>query len=101
MTLRFEWDEPKNKTNREKHGIWFEEVTPVFDDPHGRLFLDEGPHEARSEAADEERYLLVGMSRHLHVLVVVHCYKCDDSLVRIISARKATRSERKYYEETI
>ena len=93
MTLKFEWDEAKNKTNRQKHGIWFEEAISVFDDTHGRLFLD--------DSADEDRYVLIGLGRHSGALVVVHCYGEDESIIRIISARKATRNERAYYEKRI
>lgn len=93
MTLEFEWDETKNRFNRKKHGIWFEEAQTVFDDPLGRLFRDEGEI--------EERYILIGTSRYFQVLVVVHCYRSNDSKIRIISARRATKRERTYYEKRI
>jgi uncharacterized protein len=67
--LRFEWDERKNKRNRRKHGVWFEEVQSVFDDTRGRLFHD-------SEHSDQEdRFILVGMSSASRILVVAHCFR--------------------------
>jgi uncharacterized protein len=94
MTLTFEWDESKNKDNRKKHGIWFEEAQFVFDDPLGRLFRD--------DSSTDERYILIGSSEHSKLLVVVHCYRAaSESIVRIISARKATKQERQFYEKRI
>ena len=93
--LRFDWDERKNKRNRAKHDVWFEEAQSVFNDPYGRLFFD-------SEHSDEEdRFILLGVSHTGRVLIVVHCYKESDSLIRIISARKATKKEIRFYEEGI
>jgi uncharacterized protein len=85
--LRFKWDERKNRTNRAKHGVSFEEAQTVFSDPE--------------HSEEEERLILLGMSSAASVLVVVHCYRDSDSLVRIISARKATRKEVRFYEEGI
>jgi uncharacterized DUF497 family protein len=93
--LRFEWDETKNRANRRKHGIWFEEALSVFDDKNARLFYDP------EHSENEERFLLLGMNSAERILVVVHCYRESDSLVRIISARKATRRESRFYEEGI
>ena len=93
MTLTFEWDESKNKANRTKHGIWFEEAQFVFDDPLGRLFHD--------DSSTDERYILIGSSGHSKLLVVVHCYRASESIVRIISARKATKQERQFYEKRV
>ena len=93
--LRFAWDERKNRANRIKHGIWFEEAQSVFDDPHGRLFYD--PEHSETE----DRFILLGMSLAARILVVVHCYRESDSLVRIISARKAARKEARFYEEGV
>lgn len=93
--LQFEWDEVKNKRNRSKHGVWFEEAQSVFDDPASRVFLD-------PEHSDEEdRFLTLGISSAARLLVVVHCYRKSDSVIRIISARKATKKEAKFYEEGI
>lgn len=93
--LRFDWDERKNKRNRTKHGVWFEEAQTVFEDPRGRLFEDPDHSE------EEERFILLGMSSTGRVLVVVHCYRENESLIRIISARKATKKEVRSYEEGI
>lgn len=93
--LRFDWDERKNKRNRAKHGVWFEEAQSVFGDPHSRVFCD--PEHSR----EEDRFILLGVSSAGRTLVVVHCYREGDSLVRIISARKATKKETRTYEERI
>jgi len=93
--LRFDWDEKKNKSNRTKHGIWLEEVQSVFDDPHGRLFYDPEHSEY------EDRFILLGVSAAARILVVVHCYRNSGSVVRIVSARKATKKEVRFYEEGI
>ena len=93
--LRFEWDERKNKSNRAKHQVWFEEAQSAFDDPHARFFADPDHSE------DETRFLLMGLSSASTLLVVVHCYKESDEMIRIISARKGTRRERLFYEEGI
>ncbi len=93
--LRFEWDERKNQSNRVEHGVWFEEAESVFSDPHARVF-DDPEH-----SEEEERLLLLGMSSAARPLVVVHCNRQSDLVVRIISARKATRKEVRFYEEGI
>jgi hypothetical protein len=93
--IRFEWDETKNKANRLKHGIWFEEAQSVFDDPHARLFFDP------EHSEDEDRFILLGLSSASRKLVVIHCYREFESLVRIISARRAAKGEAKTYEEGI
>ena len=89
--LRFEWDERKNTTNQRKHGVSFEEAQTVFYDE--RALLREDPDEA------EDRFLLLGLSLALRTLVVCHCYREEDAVIRIISARKANRSERSQYEQ--
>ncbi len=93
--LRFEWDESKNRRNRIKHGVWFEEARGTFGDPNARLFHDP------EHSEDEDRFVLIGMSSNARPLVVIHCYKESDSVIRIISARKATRKESIFYEEGI
>lgn len=90
--LRFEWDSVKNASNRRKHGVSFEEAKSAFSDEHGRL-LDDPEHSER-----EQRFILLGMSSALRVLVVCHCYREANSTIRIISARKANRSEQLQYE---
>jgi hypothetical protein len=93
--LRFEWDERKNRSNRTKHGVWFEEAQSAFRDPNSRLFHDP------EHSEEEDRFILIGMSFMARPPVVVHCYKESDSVIRIISARKATRKEFIFYEEGI
>jgi uncharacterized protein len=93
--LRFEWDERKNHRNRSKHGIWFEEARTVFDDPLALLFDD--PEHSKQE----KRFLLLGLSSAARTLVVVHCYQEAKSVIRIISARRATKKEARFYEEGI
>ena len=89
--LRFEWDQRKNAANRRKHGISFEEAATVFADEHALLIAD--PDHSKSE----DRFVLLGLCSSLRMLVVCHCYQETEELVRIISARKATRSERLQY----
>ena len=89
--LKFEWDEAKNASNQRKHGVSFEEAQSVFADEFGRLIADP------DHSHEEDRFILLGMSPRLQVLVVCHCYRYGDT-VRIISARKANRSERSHYE---
>lgn len=93
--LRFEWDEAKNKRNQAKHRVWFEEAQTIFDDPAGRVFFDSG------HSKEEDRFLILGMSSAARLLVVVHCYRKSDSVIRIISVRKATKKEIKFYEKGI
>lgn len=90
--LRIEWDEAKNRSNKRKHGISFDEAQTVFYDDWAILVGDDDPDEP------EERFLLLGMSAGLRTLVVCHCYREDDELIRIISARRADRQERRDYE---
>ena len=89
--LRFDWDKRKNTTNQRKHGVSFEEAQTVFYDD--RALLIEDPDET------EDRFLLLGLSLALRTLVVCHCYREEDEVIRIISARKASRSERAQYEQ--
>ena len=87
----FNWDTDKNLTNIEKHGIPFKEAATVFLDPEATL-LDDMEH-----SQDEERFNVIGFSENLRLLMVCHCYRDNDTIIRIISARKATRSEEKLY----
>jgi uncharacterized protein len=89
--LRFEWDPVKAGVNQKKHGVSFEEAQTVFADERARL-IDDPDH-----SEDEDRFILLGLSSSLRVLVVVHCYRSEGNTVRIISARKATREEQRYY----
>ena len=90
---RFEWDKRKASENKQKHGVTFEEATSAFLDENARIILD-------PEHSDEEdRFVLLGLSVRLRLLVVVHCYRQAEDLIRIISARKAEPSERKQYSD--
>ena len=89
--IRFEWDEAKNRQNVRKHGISFEEAQTVFLDDHAIRFYDPDHSE------EEDRFIMLGISFKLRVLVVCHCYKESNSVIRIISARKATLREAKHY----
>ena len=91
--LSFDWDSRKNTANQRKHGISFEEAATVFSDEQA-LLIDDPEH-----SSDEERFVLLGMSAALRARVVCHCYREGDDLIRIISARKATRKERSMYAE--
>ena len=88
----FQWDEKKSRSNKRKHGVSFEEAKTVFYDENAVQF-DDPDH-----SADEDRFIMVGISFKLRVLVVSHCERNGD-VIRIISARKAARHEVKYYEE--
>jgi len=89
--LRFEWDPRKAAENSRKHGIGFEEAKSVFSDERAKLIADPDHSE------DEDRFVLIGLSGMLRVLVVCHCYRESASVVRIISARRATARESKSY----
>lgn len=91
--LRFEWDPTKDASNQEKHGVSFEEAKSAFLDEFARVIFDPD----RSE--DEDRFVLLGMSLALNLLVVCHSFDEEEQLVRIISARKADPSERGEYAE--
>ncbi len=89
--IRFEWDERKNRENRTKHRVSFEEAQTIFLDENAIRYFDPDHSE------DEDRFLLLGMSFTLRVLVVCHCYRVDDSVIRIVSARKADKREQADY----
>ena len=91
--LRFEWDERKNGENQRKHGVSFEEAQTVFSDDNALLIADP------DHSDGEERFLLLGLSSALRNLVVCHCYRQGGNGVRIISARKANRTEWNRYEQ--
>ena len=91
--LRFEWDKRKASDNRRRHGVSFEEARSAFRDENARVIPD-------PEHSDEEgRFVLLGLSVQLRLLLVVHCYREDDEVIRIISARKADPAERSKYSE--
>ena len=85
--LLFEWDENKNKINKSKHKISFEEAKTAFYDENA-LVIDDPDH-----SEDEDRFVLLGESNMANLLVVCHCSRKSDTVIRIISARKATRRE--------
>lgn len=91
--LRIEWDALKAERNERKHGISFNEAQTVFYDENARLLYDS------EHSIDEDRYILLGMSSSLRLLVVSHLYQEDVELIRIISARKATKRERQQYRD--
>ena len=90
--VRFEWDEKKNAFNQRKHGVSFEEAQTAFADEQALVIADP------DHSADEDRFILLGVSAS-RVLVVCHCYREIDEVVRIFSARPANRQERKAYTE--
>ena len=89
--LRLEWDERKAEVNAKKHGVSFEEARSAFFDERARL-IDDPDH-----SEDEERFILLGLSSSLRLLLVCHCYRTAGNVIRIISARKATAQESKSY----
>jgi uncharacterized protein len=92
--IRFDWDEAKNRENKRKHRVSFEEAQTVFLDENAIRYFDP------DHSTDEDRFLMLGASFTLRVLVVCHCYRADDSVIRIISARKADKKETiTYYHE--
>ena len=91
--LSFEWDENKNRINKIKHKVSFEEAETVFYDENAVLIPDPDHSEY------EERFILLGFSAKARMLMVCHCYRESDSIIRIISARKATTKESRQYAE--
>ena len=91
--FEFTWDLAKAAINERKHGVSFEEAKTSFYDDNARL--DHDP----DHSDDEDRFILLGMSFKLRILVVCHCYRANDTEIRLISARKATKKERLQYEE--
>lgn len=90
--IEFEWDRSKNDNNIEKHGIDFNEAKTVFYDVEALVISDP------DHSKDEERFIILGLSTNINLLIVCHCYRDDDKIIRIISARKATKKEVDYYE---
>jgi uncharacterized DUF497 family protein len=89
--LHFEWEPAKARANLRKHGVTFEEAQTAFADEHA-LVIDDPIH-----SEDEDRFLLLGLSARLRLLVVVHCYRTAPEVIRLISAQPATPSERAQY----
>ncbi len=91
LDISFEWDPNKAVSNVQKHGVSFEEASTVFADNYARVIADP------DHSDDEERFIILGLSRNARVLTVCHCYRSSDEVVRIISARKATKHESSTY----
>ena len=91
LEINFEWDENKNISNKNKHGVSFEEAVSVFNDSQAVVIPDP------DHSDDEERFVILGLSIRLNMLVVCHCYRNNEQTIRIISARKATKKECEYY----
>ncbi|MES9855245.1 MAG: BrnT family toxin [Sedimenticola sp.] len=89
--IEFEWDSKKEKANTKKHGVTFDEARTTFYDEHALQFFDP------EHSEDEDRFILLGTSFKLNTLVVCHCFRQDEKIVRIISARKADKDEAKVY----
>ena len=91
--LHFEWDPQKDLTNQKKHGVSFAEASTVFEDDNALVISD------LEHSEDEERFIILGFSLQANLLVVCHCYRASESVIRIISARKATKNETRQYHE--
>lgn len=89
--IKFEWDEAKATANLKKHQVSFEEAKSIFYDEFGVQFFDE------EHSNDEERFLMLGMSSGAKLLIVCHCERNQGAIIRIISARKATKREGAFY----
>ena len=89
--IRFDWDKDKNIANHKKHGISFEEAQTVFVDENALMIHDP------DHSSDEDRFILLGLSASIRLIVVCHCYRENDDVIRIISAREASRIEQNRY----
>lgn len=94
-TLLFEWDPNKNEINKKKHGISFDTATEVFYDELAIVF-DDPEH-----SVEEDRFLIIGMTRSEQICIVSHCYRDGENRIRIISARRATKAEQRTYHNGI
>ena len=90
--ITFEWDQNKETINRKKHGVSFQEAQSVFYDDFAVQFFDE------DHSAHEQRFLLLGMGTDARLLLVCHCERAGGNIIRIISARKATKRESEFYK---
>ena len=91
--ISFVWDPRKNLINQTKHDIDFDEAKTVFFDEFARVIFDP------SHSTEEDRFIILGLSSKLRLLVVCHCYRESDSIIRLISARKANKKEEVSYEK--
>jgi len=90
--MKFIWDEKKNQKNIKEHKVSFHEAETVFYDPNAKIIHDP------DHSIDEDRFIILGISKLMKLLVVCHCYRESDEEIRIFSARKATKTEKKDYE---
>ncbi len=93
--IHFEWDAKKNIINMKKHKVSFEEAKTVFYDENARIIADP------DQSENEDRFIILGISMSLKLLVVCHCYRKNEEIIRIISARKATKNETKCYGDNL
>ncbi len=93
--MQFEWDENKNEINKKKHGLSFEMATEVFYDKLAILF-DDPDH-----SIDEDRFLIIGALKFEKICIVSYCYRNNENVIRIISARQATKNEQRFYFDGI
>jgi len=93
--LKFIWDEGKARSNERKHGVTFDEAKTVFYDDNAELIGDP------DHSSHEDRFVMLGMSGQARILIVCHCYRESNAVIRIISARKATRKEQAQYRRSI
>lgn len=91
--IKFDWDPAKAESNLKKHGVSFKEASTVFLSDQIRVFADED-----NSASDEQRLIAIGYGQKDRILTVVHCYREDDEKIRIISARKASKQEKIFFE---
>lgn len=89
--ITFEWDASKASLNKKKHGISFDEAKTVFFDENAKVIHDP------EHSDDEERFIILGLSVNMRMLIVIHCYRKNDRIIRLISARKATQKESTQY----
>ena len=90
--VHFTWDPEKARINQSVHGVSFDEARTVFFDDNGKM-IDDPDH-----SGSEDRFILMGLSSRLRLLLVCHCYRSNDEEIRIISARKASKHEAKTYK---
>ena len=93
--IKFEWDAAKAASNKKKHGVSFEEAQSVFYDEFAVQFFDD------ENSGSEDRFLMLGLSGAARLLIVCHCEREPGSIIRVISARKATKNESKYYQGVV
>jgi len=91
LNIKFDWNAAKAASNIKKHGVSFDEAKSVFFDENAKVIHDP------EHSSDEERFIILGLSVGARMLVVIHCYRKNDCVIRIISARKATQKESMQY----